>query len=758
MHSSRTSTSTILVVDDEEHIRKLVSMALRRAGHDVVTATTGHEALARLQEAVPDLIISDVNMPEMDGFSFLAKLRADPQLRSIPLIMLTARSAMQDIEEGLNLGADDYLAKPFEIRILLARVNAKLARPSVPIDQLNIDRRSGLLSQRSFEERLAREIQRVTTAGRPACLACIELDELAGLRQKLGVRAESEIDRQIGALAYDRPSLDELCRDENGVFHMLMPETTPAEAQRRLDAFAQRISAQRFHAAGAHVRLTPTIGYTSIEPGVDGAALQARAAAAQQAAASHLDLQPLRYDATMDALARSRTAKPPPTTNATPLFERLRLPLQIAATFVLTLVVPFFLYWALDTAGYDVTNFVYLILVIAMCLTGLLIWMEGIAALRRIDPPDAAEPHPPASAIIAAYLPNEAATLLDTIDAFLAIDYPGPLQIILAYNTPRDMPIESVLRDLALRDSRFVPLRVAHSTSKAQNVNAALSIVTGEFVGVFDADHMPQPDSFRRAWRWLNHGYDVVQGHCLIRNGAESRVARTVAVEFEAIYAVSHPGRARLHGFGIFGGSNGYWRTDLLRRTRMHGFMLTEDIDSSMRVLEDGCRIASDPHLISRELGPVTLGALWNQRMRWAQGWLQVSTKHLWRALRSPQLTLRQKTGFIHLLGWREIFPWLAPQMFPLIAYWIFRGDALDWLVPIYILTSLFTLSVAPGQALFAFLLAAPEQRRHARWFLEYLVIGSLFYSEWKNLVARVAVLKELMQERAWKVTPRSGR
>ena len=70
--------------------------------------------------------------------------------------------------------------------------------------------------------------------------------------------------------------------------------------------------------------------------------------------------------------------------------------------------------------------------------------------------------------------------------------YPGPLQVILAYNTPRDLPIEAALRDIAARDPRFLPLRVPGSTSKAQNVNAALARVTGEFVGVF----VPALDDF----------------------------------------------------------------------------------------------------------------------------------------------------------------------------------------------------------------------------------------------------------------------
>ena len=74
-----------------------------------------------------------------------------------------------------------------------------------------------------------------------------------------------------------------------------------------------------------------------------------------------------------------------------------------------------------------------------------------------------------------------------------------------------------------------------------------------------------------------------------------SWVARTVAVEFEMIYGVSHPGRARLHGFGIFGGSNGYWRTELLRQTRFRGSMMTEDIDSALRVVEAGGVLVPDP-------------------------------------------------------------------------------------------------------------------------------------------------------------------
>jgi len=288
-----------------------------------------------------------------------------------------------------------------------------------------------------------------------------------------------------------------------------------------------------------------------------------------------------------------------------------------------------------------------------------------------------------------------------------------------------------------------------------------LDVHTGEFVGIFDADHHPDKGSFIRAWKWLAETCDIVQGHCLVRNHDASFVARMVAVEFEAIYAVSQPGRTRLSGFGVFGGSTGYWKPELLRQTRMRGFMMTEDIDSSMRVTEKGSVIVTDPLLISRELAPGTLKALWNQRMRWSQGWFQVSLEHFLNAVRSKRLTSRQKLGAVYLLAWRELYPWISAQMFPVIAFWAVKYgglDKLDWLIPVFVLTSVFTLSVGPGQALFAYLKSDPEIKRHKGWCWQYLLFSSVFYTEFKNIIARVAQIKEIMGERSWRITPRTSK
>jgi DNA-binding response OmpR family regulator/cellulose synthase/poly-beta-1,6-N-acetylglucosamine synthase-like glycosyltransferase len=753
---------SVLVVDDEEQIRRLVSIALRRAGYEVTVAADGEEALARIAEATPDLVVSDVMMPGLDGFALLSKLRADPATRAIPVILLTAKGALEDRVTGLTLGADDYLPKPFEMAELLARVRAKIERPPVPSDELPRDRQTRLLSERSLLNALGREVERASRSGRTGILAFLTLDELPRIRQRLGTRADAAVAKQFASLLLSEAgALDVVARDHEGRFAMLIPEISPEAAQKRLELLAQRIVQATFTAAGEQVRLTPVIGFATFDGETNAAGVREQALIALAVAEIRLDLQPVRYEPKLSVIVANHRAGSIRRSARWPKREALRTPMQIVFTYLLGMGVPLLAYFTFSGHGIDVAQPMYCVVVVSLLVTSFFIWIEGFEALRPTEiPAQPGAPYPPATAVIAAYLPNEAATIADTIEAFLRIEYPGPLQIILAYNTPRDLPVEARLREIAQRDSRFLPLRVRQSTSKAQNVNAALAEATGEFVGIFDADHHPAPDSFERAWRWLSNGYDVVQGHCVIRNGAESWVSKTVAVEFEAIYAVSHPGRARLHGFGIFGGSNGYWKTEMLRRIRMHGFMLTEDIDSSLRVIESGGKIACDPQLISRELAPVTFRALWNQRMRWAQGWFQVSLKHLWRGVRSPHLTLRQKLGLAYLLGWREIYPWLSFQIFPIIAFWAWEKgglDQLDWLIPIFVLTTLFTLSAGPGQTLFAYLLAVPEIRQHRWWFWRYLIISVLAYTELKNLIARVAQHKEVMRERQWKVTPRAA-
>ena len=450
-----------------------------------------------------------------------------------------------------------------------------------------------------------------------------------------------------------------------------------------------------------------------------------------------------------------------------PRIDRWSTGNQVLVATVGAVVVPYLALVALSLVGLDLSGVLYWAIVGSLALTAGMIWAETSHALDPPRPTGRAGERPRATAVIAAYLPNEADTILETVEHFLSLPDRergpggrGGLQVVLAYNTPFHLSVEEDLARLGEQHHDLVVLKVPDSTSKAQNVNAALHVADGELIGIFDADHHPMPGAFDRAWEWIGDPEDpadVVQGHCVIRNGDTGWLARLVAVEFEQIYAVAHPGRAALAGFGIFGGSNGFWRASALERIRLRGSFLTEDIEASMRVLGAGGRIVNDPGLLSRELAPETPEALWKQRMRWAQGWFQVSLRHLGPILRSPGLTLRQKIGATYLLGWREVYPWMSILTWPLLGFLAWRDGGLDLSSPLFLLITLLVTVSGPLQTLAAYRLATPEVRRHRRWFVQAALLNLVFYTEAKNLVNRVAQLKQLRGEHQWVVTPRTA-
>lgn len=126
------SRERILVVDDEEDLLELVNYNLSREGYRVETVATGEAALAAARRHLPDLIVLDLLLPNVDGLEVCRLLKSDPQTKGIPVIMLTAKSEESDMVTGLELGADDYMTKPFSPRVLLARIKAMLRRKAKP--------------------------------------------------------------------------------------------------------------------------------------------------------------------------------------------------------------------------------------------------------------------------------------------------------------------------------------------------------------------------------------------------------------------------------------------------------------------------------------------------------------------------------------------------------------------------------------------------------------------------------------------------
>ena len=194
-----TAAPRILLVDDELSVQKLLTYPLRKEGYDVIPALDGREALDRLREDNFDLVVLDVMLPRMDGFDVCRAIRSRS---TVPIIMLTAKTEETDKVHGLELGADDYITKPFSVREFRSRVKAVLRRAALsqqeaqfeePIDagELQID----------FEKRS------VIVRGEPARLTYVEFEILAALARAPG-RVFSRtmlLERVWGDAAYRDP-------------------------------------------------------------------------------------------------------------------------------------------------------------------------------------------------------------------------------------------------------------------------------------------------------------------------------------------------------------------------------------------------------------------------------------------------------------------------------------------------------------------------------------------------------------------------
>jgi len=444
--------------------------------------------------------------------------------------------------------------------------------------------------------------------------------------------------------------------------------------------------------------------------------------------------------------------------------SQLPAPLYVAAAYVFFLGVPTLLCVVIGLSRPGVLTFLHYAVATAYAVTSLMMLLEARTAIPRRK---AGRTHtetlptmPLTTVIVSAYLPNEQDLIAETILRLTTqMHVPSyKLQIILAYNSPDDLPVEAELASFGQLNASFMPLRVVGSRSKAQNILAALPYARGEMTVLLDADHHPHPDAFERAYRWLEAGYDVVQGRCVVRNQKENLLTRLVSIEFEQIYGISHTGRSLAMDTAIFGGTNGYWRTSVLQEIGMDERMLTEDIDSSVRAMLAGHRIIHDRSVISTELATTTLRSWWTQRLRWAQGWFQVTLRHQAAIWRSEHLNRRTKLYWTYMLTWRELFPLLSLQIFALLIAALVLRIPVDWVRNWYLAgTTVITLSSGPLVAIATYRIALWRTKKSLRpWFFIFAVT-SLFYTTLKNMVAMVAMLREFRGESPWVVTTRQS-
>ncbi|WP_296510119.1 diguanylate cyclase [Rhodoferax sp.] len=235
----------LLVVDDQPvHLQLL--MHTLSSDYQVYMATSGEQALALCRSDPPDLVLLDVLMPGMDGFSVCKALKADPRTAGLPIIFVTARSDPGQETHGLSLGAVDFIAKPINPAVVKARVHTHLTL-KFQSDMLKklvlLDGLSGVFNRRYFDQQLASEWARSTRSNQPLSLILVDVDHFEAYNARYGHQAGDDCLRMIAVAlkgVLRRPA-DLVARFAGEEFACLLPDTSPAHARKLANDMEQRV-------------------------------------------------------------------------------------------------------------------------------------------------------------------------------------------------------------------------------------------------------------------------------------------------------------------------------------------------------------------------------------------------------------------------------------------------------------------------------------------------------------------------------------
>ncbi|HTG87256.1 MAG TPA: diguanylate cyclase [Pyrinomonadaceae bacterium] len=222
--------SNILIVDDNPDKLGLLEAAFSLAGYNVTTATDGDEALAAIESYQPDLVITDVMMPRMNGYELAQRIRANPLTKFIPVIMQTAASKrVEDLRRASEVGALGYITDPTDLDLMLARTRTLLefkAYLDVCEEAAFTDHLTGLANRRRFERQLEREVGRVLRFERPFTLLMIDIDNFKNLNDTFGHDAGDDAIRRISrVLREGTRGIDLAARIGGEEFAVLLVET-----------------------------------------------------------------------------------------------------------------------------------------------------------------------------------------------------------------------------------------------------------------------------------------------------------------------------------------------------------------------------------------------------------------------------------------------------------------------------------------------------------------------------------------------------
>jgi two-component system, cell cycle response regulator len=250
-----------LIVDDAVPLHRLIRSQLHKEHLEFHSAYNGPDGLSMAASLRPSLILLDVDMSEMDGFEVWRRLKASAATTTIPVIFLTADFEIKDKITGLNMGAVDYVTKPFKPEELSARVRASL-RAKHSLDQkATVDGLTGLRNRKYLEEQLAVQITQESRSGRPVAYIAGDLDGLKRINARYGIPLGDEAIRSVGnILSGECRAEDAVCHLEGGTFGILVSVMGRAGAGRLADRLCKLIQEKLLVVHGKQVGVTCSFG------------------------------------------------------------------------------------------------------------------------------------------------------------------------------------------------------------------------------------------------------------------------------------------------------------------------------------------------------------------------------------------------------------------------------------------------------------------------------------------------------------------
>lgn len=261
-------TANVLAIDDSPDVLALLAVRLRPEDINLQTALSYDEGLALAFGNLPDLILLDVDMPEHSGLDLCRRLKAEPATRNIPVIFLTASNDIETKVHGFDLGAVDYVVKPFHPAELRARVRAALRMKRAQdllTEKIQIDALTGLRNRAFFDERLAADAASCLRRVKPLSLVMLDLDHFKRLNDDFGHPFGDSVLQRVGDLLVRsvRPT-DVPCRYGGEELAVILPDTTAQDALHIADRLREQIRALPFAPRGKPVTATASFGLAEL--------------------------------------------------------------------------------------------------------------------------------------------------------------------------------------------------------------------------------------------------------------------------------------------------------------------------------------------------------------------------------------------------------------------------------------------------------------------------------------------------------------